>query len=193
MAKVKKETADAHKRALAETAGRLFREKGIDAVGVAEIAKAAGLTHGAIYSGFGSKRELAAGALATGRKASQDRLRKAVGEFPDITAILSYYVSRRQRDDRVRCCPLVASASEASRQDEAYRELFSGGYLDLVSAVEDALRRNGSRDARQYALAISAGMIGAVAIARVLDRKTSDELLDAACASFSDLAKRHRR
>jgi hypothetical protein len=43
--KVTKEKSAENRAALVETAARLFRERGIDGVGVAEIGKAAGLTH----------------------------------------------------------------------------------------------------------------------------------------------------
>src|ERR1700686_5570431 len=64
--KVTKEKAAENRAALVHAAGRMFRERGIDGVGVAEISKAAGLTHGALYAQFPSKRALAAEALAHG-------------------------------------------------------------------------------------------------------------------------------
>src|SRR5271168_5425660 len=64
--KVTKEKSAENRTALVETSARLFRERGIDGVGVAEISKAAGLTHGALYAQFQSKQALAAEALAQG-------------------------------------------------------------------------------------------------------------------------------
>ena len=58
--KVTKEKATENRAALVHAAGRLFRERGIDGVGVAEISKKAGLTHGALYAQFPSKEALAA-------------------------------------------------------------------------------------------------------------------------------------
>src|SRR6202023_4155843 len=62
--KVTKEKAAENRAALVQAAGRLFRERGIDGVGVAEISKKAGLTHGALYAQFPSKEALAAEAFA---------------------------------------------------------------------------------------------------------------------------------
>lgn len=55
MKKSKVETAETHKRIVA-VAAKAFKEKGIAATGVAEIMSAAGLTHGAYYRHFSSKR-----------------------------------------------------------------------------------------------------------------------------------------
>ena len=188
MVRVSRETADTHKRELADAAGRLFRERGLGGVGVAEIGRAAGLTHGAIYSSFASKGELAMAALKAGREASRNRTMKAVGANPDVKTILAHYVSKRQRDDRINCCPMVASASEAARQDSGYRSAFAEIFFELASTVEAAIERRGASDARRRALAVAAGMIGAVAVARALDGRAADELLDAARTSLTELA-----
>src|SRR5258708_17211318 len=88
--KVTKEKVTENRASLVQAAGRLFRERGIDGVGVAEISKKAGLTHGALYAQFPSKGALAAEAFASAlnlglRKMTPDR---AVGPatlpaFPD--------------------------------------------------------------------------------------------------------------
>ena len=56
--KVTKEKSAENRAALVETAARLFRGRGIDGVGIAEISRAAGLTHGALYGQFPSKQAL---------------------------------------------------------------------------------------------------------------------------------------
>ena len=188
MTRVTKEAAEAHKRDLVDAAGRLFREKGLDGVGVAEIGRKAGLTHGAIYSGFASKSELAVTALKAGGEDSVKRTVKATGTNPDLETILRHYVSKRQRDDWTSCCPMIASASEAARQDDTYRNVFVEMFLDFASTVQAAMERQGTPDAHQKALAVTAGMIGTVAIARALKGKAADELLAAACTSFAELA-----
>jgi TetR/AcrR family transcriptional repressor of nem operon len=61
---VSREQTALNRGSLLQAASRLFREKGIDGVGVAEIAKEAGLTHGALYKHFPSKDVLAAEAFS---------------------------------------------------------------------------------------------------------------------------------
>ena len=62
--KVSREQVTENRRTILEAASRLFRERGFEAVTVAEIMKAAGLTHGGFYGYFKSKDELIAAALA---------------------------------------------------------------------------------------------------------------------------------
>jgi TetR/AcrR family transcriptional repressor of nem operon len=57
--RVSKEKAAEHRRQIVRAAARLFRERGIGATGVDSITKEAGLTHGAVYSQFGSKEAIA--------------------------------------------------------------------------------------------------------------------------------------
>src|SRR6202795_3270937 len=73
--KVTKEKATENRAALVQAAGRLFRERGIDGVGVAEISKKAGLTHGALYAQFPSKEALAAEAFASSASRGLERMR----------------------------------------------------------------------------------------------------------------------
>ena len=68
--KVTKEKSAENRAALIETAARMFRERGIDGVGVAEISKAAGLTHGALYAQFPSKQALVAELWRMGGRAA---------------------------------------------------------------------------------------------------------------------------
>jgi TetR/AcrR family transcriptional repressor of nem operon len=56
--RISKEKAAENRSSLVRAASRLIRERGIDDVGVADISKAAGLTHGALYAHFRSKEEL---------------------------------------------------------------------------------------------------------------------------------------
>ncbi len=187
MVKVTREAAQAHRSDLIEAAGRLFREKGLDGVGVAEIGRSAGLTHGAIYSSFASKDELAVAAFKAGQDASRARRRKNIGEEPDVRTILTNYVSKRQRDDRLECCPMIASASEAARQGPEYRSVFAGSFFELAAEIQAAAEKEGAADARRRSFAIVAGMIGAVAVARSLGDAEAEELLEAATSTFTEL------
>jgi TetR/AcrR family transcriptional regulator, transcriptional repressor for nem operon len=189
LARVTKETAAAHREALIEAAGRLFREKGVDGVGVAQISKAAGLTHGALYSGFSSKEELTVSALKAGARARRQLAARELGANPSPSAIVKRYVSKAQRDDRVECCPLLASASEAARQGTAYREAFTEVFLEWAKSLEAAMDHGDGEDAESdRARVVVASMIGVVAVARALEGKASDRLLGAARRHLAALA-----
>ena len=91
------ETAAKHERIVKE-GSRLFRERGFENVTVAEVMKAAGLTHGAFYAHFASKEELEAAAIAYGQKVSLERVQRNKvmrnkGSYADR------YLSPRHRDN----------------------------------------------------------------------------------------------
>jgi TetR/AcrR family transcriptional regulator, transcriptional repressor for nem operon len=188
MVRVSRDQAAANRQALVTAAGRLFRQKGIDGVGVAELCEAAGMTHGALYSHFGCKEDLVTEAFVQGQAASSKRLDSAVGLDPDISTILDFYVSRRQRDNAVDCCPLLASASEAARQSKPTKRAFAAAFDELSATVAMALgKRDPRSDAR--AMVIAASMIGTVAVARALDPAQSDALIEAAREVLGALSK----
>ena len=174
--KVTKEKSAANRAALTKTAARLFRERGIDGVGVAEISKAAGLTHGALYAQFPSKQALVGEALAHGLASSHAYMTapKPHGA-PTLSDQLDLYLSLDHRDNLAGGCAMAASASEIARQDEAVSARFAEGFEQMVEAIQATLEPTiPSADARARALTIGAAMIGGVAMARAAAKSRSD-------------------
>jgi TetR/AcrR family transcriptional regulator, transcriptional repressor for nem operon len=62
--RVTRKQSEANREKVLDVAGTLFRERGFDGIGVADIMKRAGLTHGGFYGQFVSKDDLAAEATA---------------------------------------------------------------------------------------------------------------------------------
>lgn len=184
--RITKEKAAENRIALIRAAGRLFREKGINGVGVAEISKEAGLTHGALYAHFPSKDALAAAAMAEGVERAHQRLQRhaRADGTPDLGKFLDYYLSSEARDNLGGSCALAASASEVARQDAAVGAHFAEGYLHLANARQQQLASQGlaAEAARARALAISAAMLGGLTVARATAKSQpalSDEVLAA--------------
>ena len=174
--KVTKEKSTENRAALIKTAARMFRERGIDGVGVAEISKAAGLTHGALYAQFPSKQALVAEALtdALARSHAHMTAPKAHGA-PTLSDHLDLYLSLDHRDNLADGCAMAASASEIARQDEAVSARFADGFEQMVGAVQAALEATMLRaDDRARALTIGAAMIGGVAMARATAKSRPD-------------------
>ena len=191
--RVTKEKAAANRAALLRAAGRLFRERGIDGVGVAQICKAAGLTHGALYAQFSSKDALAAEALAEGIKGSGARLQKVTGSDSTLGDLLDYYISRRHRDDLSFGCALAASASEIARQDEVVSARFVDGFERMVDRVEATLRDLPPSQRRERALTIAAAEIGVLAAARAAaksDLALSNAVIDAGRRVLGELGRK---
>lgn len=178
--KVNKETSTANREALLEAAGKLFRLHGIDGVGVAQLCNAAGLTHGALYSHFGSKEALAAEAFLHGHQASHGRISKAAGASPDLNSIVDFYVSARHRDNMAECCPILSSGSEAARQDETFKQNYAQAFHELGRTIQSALEAPDTKAAESMSLVLAASMVGIVSVARSLkdvEPKVSDALL----------------
>jgi TetR/AcrR family transcriptional repressor of nem operon len=182
--KVTKERVTENRAALVQAAGRLFRERGIDGVGVAEISKKAGLTHGALYAQFPSKGALAAEAIASALKSGLEKLTADRPDGPATLAdFLDYYMSSDHRDGLAGGCPMAASTSEVARQDKMVSERFTEGFEQFVALIEHGLGASPVKaDDRQRALAMMAAMIGGVAASRAVakaDPKLSNQILRA--------------
>ena len=180
--KVSKEQVAQNREALIQAAARLFRERGIDGVGVAEICKHAGLTHGALYAQFPSKEALAAEALADGAaRANGWMTARLKGREPTLTDHLDSYLSSQHRDNLGGGCAMAASASEIARQPRDVSLAFTDGFKELAGIIERTLAKSGSAAERgQRALAITAAMIGGVAAARATVKANpalSDDIL----------------
>lgn len=180
--KVTKEKAAENRASLVNTAARLFRERGIDGVGVAEISKQAGLTHGALYAQFPSKEALAAEAFSASAQEGWERVETNRDGGPAALAdLLDYYMSLEHRDNLASSCPMSASASEIGRQDRVVSARFTEGFEKLASLLQ--LRAGtslGKGEHRPRALTMAAAMIGGVAAARAVakaDSKLSNEIL----------------
>ncbi len=121
--KVTREKSAENRATLIETAARMFRERGIDGVGVAKISKAAGLTHGALYGQFTSKQALVAEALAhrLARSHAYMTAPKPHGA-PTLSDQLYLYLSLDQRDNLADGCAMAASASEIVGVHVDYRD-----------------------------------------------------------------------
>jgi TetR/AcrR family transcriptional repressor of nem operon len=181
--KVTREKAAQNRTALIRSAGRLFRTKGIDGVGVAEICKDAGLTHGALYAQFSSKEALAAEALASGMKWANNKLRAAGRNGTRMADYVAFFASREQRDNIASGCAMCASASEIARQDRAVSARFSDGFEETVEIFGAALDQQLSEaERRELALGLVASLVGCVAVARATAKSNpalSDEIIRA--------------
>jgi TetR/AcrR family transcriptional repressor of nem operon len=182
--KVTKEKAADNRAALVQAAGRLFRERGIDGVGVAEISKKAGLTHGALYAQFPSKEALAAEAFESGLKPGLEQMTSGRdGRPPALADFLDYYLSLEHRDNLATGCPMAASASEVARQDKVIGARFTEGFEQIIAVMERGLGASSVKaENRQRALAMMAAMIGGVAASRAVaktDPKLANQILRA--------------
>jgi TetR/AcrR family transcriptional regulator, transcriptional repressor for nem operon len=177
--KVTKAQAQANRARVVETASQLFRERGFDGVGVADLMAAAGFTHGGFYKHFGSKVDLIAESTACGiaQTAAVSR-----DEGVDAPMLLRRYLSREHRDARATGCTIAALAGDAARQPESVRVAFADGVEQLVSALSQqggVSTQAGAAQARTRILDAMAHAVGAVVMSRACpdDSPLADEFL----------------
>jgi TetR/AcrR family transcriptional regulator, transcriptional repressor for nem operon len=181
-------------------AAKLFREKGFDAVGVAELMRAAGMTHGGFYNHFKSKEAVEAAACAQvfaksvakveaiAEVADADSQRKAFDDYRDR------YVSPAARDASAPNCPMIAFAGDVSRQSDEVREVYAAGLRAYLEAFTRASGKGGD-GARRRAIRQFSQWVGALALARSVataDPELSDEILAAVRDQASAIAETSR-
>jgi len=169
--KVSREEAAASRERILDAGARLFRERGFDGIGVADLMREAGLTHGAFYGHFASKEDLMAKAceraLATSA-AKWEALRARDGREA-LAAMADSYLCTRHRDNPGAGCIVAAVGEEAARHGPPVRRAFTQGVrslLDILARVMPGRTRVGRRD---QALATFASMVGAIVLARAVD------------------------
>jgi TetR/AcrR family transcriptional regulator, transcriptional repressor for nem operon len=181
--RVTREQAAANRERIIETAGALFRAKGFDGIGVADIMKAADLTHGGFYGHFDSKDDLVAEASRRSMVRATNNWRAVVAEAggKPFAALLKHYLSPRHRDDPGRGCAFAALSGDAARCGKEVRRAFAEGLEPLIDILAKSLPAGSAATRRRKAVAAMAELVGALALARAVDDPAlSDEILDAA-------------
>jgi TetR/AcrR family transcriptional repressor of nem operon len=170
-----------HER-IVDAAARAIRRAGFDGVGVAEVMKEAGLTHGGFYAHFASRDALICEALeragqdGTERVAQGRASRQARGASP-LRAFVEQYLSEQHLAAAEQGCPVAALASEMPRQNGAVAQAAAQRVRSLVGAVREVLPR-GTTPAQ--AGAVTAQLVGALQLARALGDNAEGRALLAA-------------
>jgi len=155
---------------IVETAARALRSTGFDGVGVADVMKQAGLTHGGFYAHFPSRDVLLAEALERAGQDSRDRMQRtiAAGEARGTSrfrALVEGYLSERHLKSPEIGCPVAALASEMPRQPEAVRDAGAVRVKSLLATVAAALPAGHPEGT---AAAVAGQLVGALQLARAL-------------------------
>ncbi len=156
-------------------AARAFREQGLDGVSIPAVMRQAGLTHGGFYAHFPSKDTLIASSFAEGFGESAERLLLTQGDGQPaaeaLGAIIRAYLSRAHRDMPATGCVVPALSAEVARSSAEVRAGFTTALRDYTHRLARLLPASADRDADRDAdaLALLAGMAGALQLARAVD------------------------
>jgi TetR/AcrR family transcriptional regulator, transcriptional repressor for nem operon len=189
----KRQTAR-NKQAIIDAATRLFRERGVDAVGLNELMREAGFTQGGFYNHFESKDALVTEVIATAMTGANAKLFEAIGKPLEAQHVnrfarqIKYYLSTNHRDDIENSCAVACLAPDARRMNEAAQAGYAQGLHavlnQLASVVEnDPTLRSAQESPRVRAMALFTQMVGALVLSRAVlsaDRALANEILSAA-------------
>jgi TetR/AcrR family transcriptional repressor of nem operon len=174
--KVSKAQVTENRFAILQTAARLYRERGFTGVGVADITREAGLTHGGLYRHFESKEALAAEACGHALECELSELASPNADSTSETGqslrtAVANYLSPRHRDGVGRGCPVAALAADAARETGAIAETFAQG-IGRYMAHFAQRRPDGTQTAviepedRVRAISMVSTMVGGLILAR---------------------------
>ena len=189
---VSKEQAVQNRRAIVAAAAKLFRERGVDGVGVAELMKAAGFTQGGFYNHFESKEALVAEVLAAEMSKGAAGLVRRVQAAPKAAARLehqiNYYLSREHRGNIEGGCAIAGFSGDTPRLSVDAQSQFAVGLDDIISILAGLIAEAPSKPAvedrrtlREQAISLYAQLVGALVLSRAVagtDAALADEVLE---------------
>lgn len=185
--KVTREQAALNRDRVLEVAARLFRERGFDGIGVADLMKSAGLTHGGFYGQFGSKEELMAEACSRSFDSALAIWTKIGGRASGnpLAAVMKGYLSQQHRDNPGDGCVIASLGAEATRHGSSLRRAVTDGTRALLDLFTSFAPGRTKAAKRERAMVAYASMVGAVILARAVDDAAlSDEILQAVTAAL---------
>ncbi|MEW9514633.1 TetR family transcriptional regulator [Streptomyces bacillaris] len=196
MGRVSQAQAQENRRRVVDTASRLFREQGTH-VSVADLMKAAGLTHGAFYKQFASKEALVDEATA---HALDERARCHAAHFEQNGGrrdaaqrdLIDAYLSSEHRDNAADGCPVAALAADVAREpeDREARRTYTQGVAELAAYLAPADAHGGEGGGGgEEGLVRLCTLVGALLLSRATQGSPlSDEILAAARAALMETA-----
>ena len=165
--RLSKQQADDNREHILETAIDLFRVYGFDGVGVAQLMRAAGFTHGGFYNHFPSKQALAVEACTRAFARSQVLLARALDG--DNAYAWQAYVTEFLADQPNKTCTLAALAADAGRQDPDVQATFVDGIEAMLGTISGYLGADADKgEQRLRALQRLNELVGAWVLARAV-------------------------
>ena len=178
----KEHKLETHARIVKKASVRL-REKGAHGVGVADLMKEAGLTHGGFYAHFDSREALVIEAFADAMDRSTERWRKLAEQTPPekrLATIVGTYLTPLHRDDPGHGCAVPTLGAEIARESPKTRKAFAAKLEQMIDMLAAQIPELPRKAARKRAMAVIATMMGTLVLARVAGTGDfSDEILGA--------------
>ena len=172
-----------HER-IVDAAARAIRRSGYNGTGVADIMKAAGLTHDGFYAHFASREPMLAEAADRANSeavVSMERVAAAVPPRQALQAMMQAYLSETHVKGIETGCATAALGSEMPRQAPEVRRAATRRIKEMIDLVARHSPDWGQTGAHEHALVAVSTMVGALVLARAVDdARLSDALREAA-------------
>jgi TetR/AcrR family transcriptional regulator, transcriptional repressor for nem operon len=187
---------ETHARIVRKASVRL-REKGAHGIGVADLMKEAGLTHGGFYAHFDSREALVIEAFAYAMDRGREHWRKLAEKVPPnkrFATIVDSYLTPIHRDDPGHGCAIPTLGAEIARESPKTRKAFAAKLEQMIEMFAEQLPDVPRKVARKQAMAAVATMMGTIVLARVASSgELSDEILGAGREAVLDRAVPSKR
>ena len=178
----KEHKQETHARIVRKASVRL-REKGAHGIGVADLMKEAGLTHGGFYAHFDSREALVIEAFNYAMDRAMERWRKVAEQTPPekrLATVVDLYVTALHRDDPGHGCAVPALGAEIARESAKTRKAFAIRLEEMIGLMADQILDVPRQNARRQAIATIATMMGTMVMSRIAGTgQISDEILSA--------------
>jgi TetR/AcrR family transcriptional regulator, transcriptional repressor for nem operon len=179
----------ATRKRIISAASTAFRERGVEGVGVDEIMRRAGLTHGGFYAHFGSKADLLAEACAEAFDAAVRNLDRIACQPTGprrARLLIDSYLSRHHRDNPGSGCLIVAVGADMARLNGTGRAAYARGFERHLDRLCACLRLDPDpAENRERVTHLMSALVGALLFARAVeDPVRSAALLDASRRSL---------
>ncbi len=183
---------ETHARIVKKASVRL-REKGAHGIGVADLMKEAGLTHGGFYAHFDSREALVIEAFAHAMDRSTERWRKLAEQTPPdkrLATIVNSYLTTVHRDDPGHGCAVPTLGAEIARESPKTRRAFAAKLEQMIDMLAEQLpgatpkavpnKAAPNKAARKQAMATLATMMGTLVLSRIAGSgEFSEDILSA--------------
>ena len=186
---VTKDQAVQNRERILTAAERLFRQRGVDAVGLAELMKEAGFTQGGFYNHFASKEALVSEVISKAVDEGQQQLGTAIARsrrrgIDPLTRQIKLYLSPTQRDDIDCGCAMAGFVGEIPHLSKAaqasYADALEQTFNQIAQMVLDQDSKLTREEARARAISLYSHMVGSVLLSRAVsgsEPALADEIL----------------
>jgi TetR/AcrR family transcriptional regulator, transcriptional repressor for nem operon len=177
----KAEKEESHERIVRVAAAR-FREIGVNSIGVADLMREAGLTHGGFYRHFESRDELVAEAVERALRDGGQAVNAMLNcKDSPLAKLVDGYLSMVHRDDLATSCAVTTLAGDVARSNDRARSAYTRQVDQYLQLLTKLITGDKEKSRRMKAIAALSTLVGAVSMARAVnDEKLSREILRSA-------------